>query len=291
MIELIRNYSTENKMPLNISMYGAVREKVLQVICSELKDKDLVLISEGNTSDFLTSGSWDKLRNDPLTFEVRSGKEKEAEGQNEFLSDIEKCVAEAVRGGFEDCEIRSRQEKNSVYLDVSVLVENYHVPVHVLLREVLPGRRVEKQIIRAVFSKEDICVNKYSKDETLVENIIEIMDKLELITDLESYDSTYKLLHQESIEGRRIRSVLEQGFTNRELTEKEARVVTISGYGNYPYMKKKWNRYLKTTGRKDPEWSAVVTTISTFVKPLVESIENDTVFFSDWMPELQRYLD
>jgi len=282
MIELIKNYSSDNKMPLNITMFGAVREKILVEIVNHEKNKDLVLISEGNTKDFLTSGRWDKLRNDPLTFEFFVENEKEKD-----LSD----VVNAIKSAFENCEVRTRQEKNNFYFDINVVVENYHVPVHVLIKRAQAVRKTEQQIIKGVFTEGDIRVQKYSKDETLVENIIEIMDKLELITDLESYDSTYKLLQKENIEGRRIKSVLEQGFTNRDLTEKEARVGTIAGYENYPYMKKKWNRYLKTTGRKDPEWSAVVTTISTFVRPLVESIENDTVFFSDWMPELQRYLD
>ena len=56
-------------------------------------------------------------------------------------------------------------------------------------------------------------------------------------------------------------------------------------------MKKKWKIMLRRQKRNGPEWDEALDVIMQFVRPLWDAVCENKIFFSDWMPELGRYLD
>ncbi|MCR5272466.1 MAG: hypothetical protein K6E13_05730 [Lachnospiraceae bacterium] len=255
---------------------GLVRERIIKLVFESKREDQPVLISEADTKKFLLSGSWDKIRNSSLIFEYRDA----------FPEDILTKIKEVA--------ISSRESKSEKEIIIVAVFneEKYHIPMNIIFRK--KDNKTDDVSWSSFTSIEGDEKIEYATCviwDKIAENIVDIMKNLEFIRDLESYDSLMDLLLKESIDGRHIKQLLEERFNESGIDKKKNRLDTIAGYADYPYMKKRWNTYLKGAGRKTPEWKNVVTTFNSFVGPIVDAIENDSVFFSDWMPELGRYLD
>lgn len=130
----------------------------------------------------------------------------------------------------------------------------------------------------------------YSKESALAEQLFEILRKLELIGDMETYYVANQILKNYSISGRH----MIEDF--RVLGEKEPKVVSlrrleqIENYKSYAYMRKKWEQYEKRHGREPEDWAQVLERILKFLKPIWKAFCENEIFFDDWMPELGRFL-
>lgn len=264
-----------DKNSKKVEMFLNARETAIKTIFTD-KTKKKSLLSETDTDVFLESGNWDKIRNSILLVEYEDTIPDET---------VNSLKQQAI-------SVDIKEDGNDTHVYVVFMEEKYHVPIHILFRkkEDIADRLVEKSFISKT-DGEKIVYYTYMPEENLAGNIVEIMKNLEFIPDLESYEEMIAVLEKESLDGRRIKSVLEDRFNEMGLDEKRSRLKTIYGYENYPYMKKRWNTYLKNSGKKTPEWNVVIRTFKNFMEPVIEAIEEDRVFLNDWMPELGRYLD
>ena len=130
----------------------------------------------------------------------------------------------------------------------------------------------------------------YSKESVLAECLFEIVRKLELIGDMESYCIANEILRSQSISGRH----MIEDF--QVLGEKEPKVISmkrlqqLEGYKTYAYMRKRWEQYEKRQGRSPEDWSQVMDRILSFLGPMWKALCENEIFFDDWMPELGRFL-
>ena len=149
-------------------------------------------------------------------------------------------------------------------------------------------KRKEMELLYA--GKKPCPYLSYSKESVLAESLFEIVRKLELIGDMESYCMANEILKNQSISGRHII----EDF--KVLGEKEPKVISmkrlqqIETYKTYAYMRKKWEQYEKRHGRTPEEWSEVVDRILAFLGPMWKALCDNEIFFDDWMPELGRFL-
>ena len=56
-------------------------------------------------------------------------------------------------------------------------------------------------------------------------------------------------------------------------------------------MKKKWQQYAKHRKEQYDDWEIMVKRITNFLNPIWNALCEDEIFFDDWMPELERFLD
>lgn len=135
----------------------------------------------------------------------------------------------------------------------------------------------------------NIHVNVYSPESILGEQIFEIMEKLELVSDMKPFASAYEILRDNSISGRHIVDIFKQKAQEKPKIVTMRRLEQIKGYRSYAYMKKRWNRYAKRTGI-DTDWEDALDLILGFLEPVWTAFCNNEIFFDDWMPELGRFL-
>ncbi len=130
----------------------------------------------------------------------------------------------------------------------------------------------------------------YPKEQILLEALLEIFRKMELIMDLSCYDTAYAILSAETVDGRHVREHLGKELFLSHLTADKKRLNMLLNYRDYSYMKKKWKVYLRGAKKEGPAWEAVMDLLGAFLTPIWDSIAGDTVFFGDWMPDLGRFL-
>lgn len=136
-----------------------------------------------------------------------------------------------------------------------------------------------------------IVYPEYPVGNILVEKLTVILRDMELLQDMEAYDAVYRLLRDETVEGRFIAEQLSAAFRQSEIVPKEERLSEILAYRDYPYMRKRWKKYLRGKKRQEPEWDEVTGLLGRFLPGIWSAVCRDEVFLGDWMPELCRFLD
>ena len=107
---------------------------------------------------------------------------------------------------------------------------------------------------------------------------------------MEVYDTTFRLLEQETVDGRHIYETLSFLCGNEEVIPQEKRIEMLESYDTYTYMKKRWEKYVRKQGIENVSWETVLHRIVLFLRPVWNAMCRDEVFFGDWMPDLERYL-
>lgn len=136
-----------------------------------------------------------------------------------------------------------------------------------------------------------IVCPEYPTANILVEKITAIMRDMELLRDMGAYDTVYRLLQNEAVDGRFVVERLRAAFRQAEIAPGEERLDEILAYKNYSYMKKRWIKYLRSQKKQEPSWEEVMALLSEFLPRIWNSVCRDEVFLGDWMPELGRFLD
>ena len=71
------------------------------------------------------------------------------------------------------------------------------------------------------------------------------------------------------------------------------RAEQIFSYRDYPYMKKRWEKFCRHSaiaGTETLKWEKEMECFHHFLGDMWEAVCRDEVFFGDWMPELARFL-
>ena len=136
----------------------------------------------------------------------------------------------------------------------------------------------------------------FSPESRLGEQLFEIMDKLELVSDMKPYGDAYEILKRYSVSGRQIIDNFKVRAKNKPKTVSMHRLEQVYGYRSYAYMKRRWEQYCKrldTTAEghmRNAGWEETLDLILDFLTPVWSAFCNDEIFYDDWMPELGRFL-
>ena len=151
------------------------------------------------------------------------------------------------------------------------------------------GIPVGKDIEAMNLFHKNIHINAYSPESILGEQIFEIMEKLELVSDMKPFASAYMILRDNSISGRHIIDIFKLKAQEKPKVVTMRRLEQIKDYRSYAYMKKRWNQYAKRNGI-DTGWEDALDLILGFLEPVWTAFCSNEIFFDDWMPELGRFL-
>ena len=170
--------------------------------------------------------------------------------------------------------------------------EEMKVPLTIRISPlVYDAAKPEKQELQSVFFEKKCAAYQHFPVETyLAEQLFTILKYLELIPSMEVYDTTFRLLKQETVDGRHIYETLSFLCGNEEVSPQEKRIEMLESYDTYTYMKKRWEKYIRKQGIENVSWETVLHRIVLFLRPVWNAMCRDEVFFGDWMPDLARYL-
>jgi len=130
-------------------------------------------------------------------------------------------------------------------------------------------------------------------EQKLAECLYMIVDRLELLSQMEYYEIALDIVKHHAVDGRRVSEEFRKRWTAG--TFDANRMESLRSYRDYHYMLKKWNSYKKNkaylTGREPAEsWEETLDEIMNFVEPIYGFVARDEVFIGDWMPELGRFM-
>lgn len=207
---------------------------------------------------------------------------------------VELFAKEVLEAEIDDIVWTYYIEETGIKYDINIEGHylNMKVPVALVLEKAPENAQSpKKKELELLYAGKKSChYLSYSKESVLAEHIFEIVRKLELVCDMESYSVANQILKNDSISGRH----MIEDF--QILGEKEPKVLSmkrleqIENYRTYSYMRKKWEQYEKRHGRKPEDWADVLDRILRFLRPMWKALCENEIFFDDWMPELGRFL-
>lgn len=175
---------------------------------------------------------------------------------------------------------------------LQIKIDDYYVPIHLQIEKenitLLPN---EVKLQLTLENSKYITIYQYPYDQIIGKDFVKILSMLELIQDMKPYLEIYQILQEQTLDGRRIKEAIQREVQQMTEKQKKNTFQVFSSYKNYNYMEKKWNQLIKKEKEKELQWQEVMNTLLTFLSPIWEAIENDDIFFGDWMPQLQRFLD
>lgn len=188
------------------------------------------------------------------------------------------------------------KENTDICLSIEAEFEEMKVPVRVFIREngdfasqKMPPAK--KTLPSCVEDDEEIAYLQYPTEELLAQKLFAVIRDMELLSDMGTYAEIYETLSHEMIDGRWVRELLDEACKKQNMNAAKKRVEEVLSYRDYPYMKKRWQRYLRQQKKKTPSFEDVMELLAKFLPPIWEAVCNDEVFIGDWMPELLRFLD
>lgn len=176
-------------------------------------------------------------------------------------------------------------------MELDVRLEQVAVPFKIVVRQVWDEDRYpEKESYHPlILPEKEIPYVAYPIELELTECVYEIMDRMELVHDMQPFAMACCILQAYALDGRRMFQNFRDLFERQPLTALGKRWETIRGYQGYTYMKKRWNKYRKAISL-ETSWEECMQALDAFFSPIVEAIVEDRIFYGDWMPHLVRYL-
>ncbi len=185
-------------------------------------------------------------------------------------------------------------------VSLTLKVDAVTVPFKILVRPVWQKDCFpEEGQYQPVFQKgEAVFYRKYPEEMNLSECFFEMMDRLELIGDMQPYGEALRILSTQAVDGRRVFLYMQELLEKQGLTSAGKRWETVLGYADYRYMEKRWSKYRKAHQKGNAQgetdslksWPEVIALFNEFFTPLWEGVLKDEIFIGDWMPSLGRYL-
>lgn len=188
---------------------------------------------------------------------------------------------------------RVEEKGEIVELEVVGTFEEMKVPLLIRITELKEEEMLPVRRELSLFMEQNTKITylNYPAEAVVAEQLYLIIKNMELIPEMNAYDKTYQILSKETIDGRHIWEMIRDFCKKDQLLLQEERTSEIVSYKNYTYMRKRWEKYLRQHKQKNPAWDSVMEIIEAFLPPVWKSVCKDEVFFGDWMPALNRFLD
>ncbi|WP_028234177.1 hypothetical protein [Pseudobutyrivibrio sp. MD2005] len=205
-----------------------------------------------------------------------------------YMRDILKeIISKAAKEGF---AVEGSVGENGITLKVTV--DEMYIPLHLYFKRHQASNEPEKITLKLVaYENRTVDVLTNPKEEELSKHLFEIIEKLELINDMDHYYTVYDILTSNPVNGRKVKDRLQDLLKQKGIVIDNTRMDMLAEYGNYTYMKRKWKVELRQKKKSEPEWLDVNKCLVNFLRPIWEAMEKNMVFLGDWMPQLKRFLD
>ena len=218
------------------------------------------------------------------------GKKELVDFCQQLCSDLVKKYEEE---GFTIKEQESGPAEKGIRISLELLLEDMYVPLVV---------DVEKILISHLFPREEtlrllmennkaVTLKLYPIEQMVAMHLAEMIKQLELINQMEHYMELYDILKKYTIEGRKVKDEMVRLCEEMKIfTDEKAYSLWVT-YFDYTYMKKKWKVLLRQQKREEPTWQEAFLLIKKFFEPIWQAVCREEVFFGDWMPEIERFLE
>ncbi|MDD6193821.1 MAG: hypothetical protein PUB19_02855 [Lachnospiraceae bacterium] len=195
--------------------------------------------------------------------------------------------------GFLTEKIEQQQTDRGMRIRLELKLEEMYVPLVVEVEQIRSTHLFpwEENYRLLMENNKTVALKLYPIEQMVAHHLAEIIRQLELINDMEHYIELYDILKQYPLEGRKVKDELARLCEKMRISTQEKAFRLWSGYGDYSYMKKKWKVLLRREKRQEPTWEEAFRLIEKFFGPIWQAVCRDEIFFADWMPEIERFLE
>lgn len=150
----------------------------------------------------------------------------------------------------------------------------------------------DRKEIEDLITGKKLTILTYQPEFRVCDLIVPILDKLELMNDMEVYEELYDVLSSDPLDGLKLFKTFEKMVSESVLKDGklEGRYERFKKYRNNTFLKKKWKAYLRVNREMEVKWEDVYDKIMACFSPLIEAHIKNEVFLDSWMPELGRFL-
>ncbi len=205
-----------------------------------------------------------------------------------YMRDILKEIM--AKGALEGMVVNGSVGETGISLKITI--DDMYIPINLYFKKHGASHEPEKitlELIAYGNRKVDVLINP--KEEELSKHLLEIIDKLELINNMDHYYDAYEILTSNPVNGRKVKDRLNELVKEKDIVIDDTRLNMLKSYGDYTYMKRKWKVELRQKKKSEPKWSDVNNCLINFLSPIWDAMEKNMVFLGDWMPQLKRFLD
>ena len=205
-----------------------------------------------------------------------------------YMRDILKEIM--AKGALEGMVVNGSVGETGISLKITI--DDMYIPINLYFKKHGASHEPEKitlELIAYGNRKVDVLINP--KEEELSKHLLEIIDKLELINNMDHYYDAYEILTSNPVNGRKVKDRLNELVKEKGIVTDDSRLNMLKSYGDYTYMKRKWKVELRQKKKSEPQWSDVNNCLMNFLSPIWDAMEKNMVFLGDWMPQLKRFLD
>lgn len=190
---------------------------------------------------------------------------------------------------------RSHMEETHLIVELEAQLDDLKLPVELSVEPIAKSRMTHPQgtytLRRMMEATKTAELFTYPAWEQLLEDLCEVLGKLELIGDMAVYERIYELLGILSFEGRPFQKELSELCASRGIALDELRYAQMERYRNYPFLNKKWTAYVKRQRRTLPSWEELYERLWECLSPIWQAMMQDMLYLGSWIPDLGRYLD
>ncbi len=280
---LVKTKSEELNISFSNLLSAAVCETVIEIISKSRYGQDLYLM---NSSDF----EEESIRNLSIS-KIKYEYSIDVDGKMLvlYLRDILKEIL--AKAALDSLAITGYVEENEIRLKVTV--DDMYIPISVCLHKISDISIEIKDASISFILDENIKIayKDNPKEEALAKNLAEILEKLELINDMDIYLNTYEILKKYPLSGRKVKEYLDGFLAKKNIIADEKRMNLFVSYRDNTYMKKKWKVLLRQKKKSEPTWTDLMDCLLKFIGPIWETVQSGYIFMGDWMPQLSRFLD
>lgn len=278
----IKEKSEQLNIPFKNLLSAAVAEIIIELLANGKYCNELYLC---NTGDFKPEVYKDLCISNIYYEYVRELDDKMA---ILYMRDVLKeIMAKAALEGF---AVSGSVDENGIGLKITV--DDMYIPLKIYFRRHIGAHEPERLTLKlTAYENRIVDVLTNPKENELVNHLSEIIEKLELINDMDHYYLLYEILTAYPVNGRKVKDMLVKTLQEKNILIDDTRINMLKSYGEYTYMKRKWKVELRQKKKSEPSWSDVNKCLINFLNPIWDAMERNIVFLGDWMPQLKRFLD
>lgn len=218
------------------------------------------------------------------------GKKELVDFCQQLCSDLVKKYEEE---GFTIKEQESGPAEKGIRISLELLLEDMYVPLVVDVEKIPTSHLFprEETLRLLMENNKAVTLKLYPIEQMVALHLAEMIKQLELINQMEHYMELYDILKKYPIEGRKVKDEMVRLCEEMKIfTDEKAYSLWVT-YFDYTYMKKKWKVLLRQQKREEPTWQEAFLLIKKFFEPIWQAVCREEVFFGDWMPEIERFLE
>lgn len=187
--------------------------------------------------------------------------------------------------------ITEQRDYHGVRVKIIAQIKNTKTPfdVDMGIGDVIIPKAETRKLPTQLPDFEKPVVMTYSLESTIAEKFDAIISRMSLSSRMKDYYDIFYLANTYSFDGRKLQEAIFETLQNRRTLYETDTFERVYGFIGDNDMQLKWKHFIKSTLKMEIEFTDVLNTMYSFLKPIFDAIINETELFEIWNPSLLKF--